>query len=200
MLCTCIYFLEIGSFDGDEMSDPPHDPGVYPDDYDQEMADALEDEAGGVAERRADPAPHGAPVPYFARLSRPETIYRMELGNQLCGLISDVGIRPAHYREIQGDDILLRMWRGMPRDMYSLMRHVVGATKTITRMRRIVRSYRCSQVATRDGQSASSDSDASRDSSPSGSPDDQHEAPLAASDTSHHGDEAGPSSAYVKLM
>ena len=81
----------------------------------------------------------------------------------------------------------------MPCDMYDLMRHVVGATTDVTRLRRIVRSYRCSRAVARDGQSTSSDSDASRDHSPCGAPDDQHEAPLVASDTSHHGDEAGPS-------
>ena len=54
-MCTCIYFADIGSFDGDEMPDPPHDPGVDLSDYDQEMDDAPEDDAGGVAERRADP-------------------------------------------------------------------------------------------------------------------------------------------------
>ena len=60
MLCTCIYFADIGSFDGDEMPNPPHDPGVVPDDFDQEMANALDG--------RDDPhAPHGAPVPPFAR-------------------------------------------------------------------------------------------------------------------------------------
>ena len=132
MLCTCIYFANIGSLDGDEMPDPPHDLGVDPDDYDKEMADALEDEAGGAVERCVDPAPHGAPVPPFARCGRPETRYRMELGSQLCRLISDAGIRPTHYREIQGDDRLLRMWIGMSREMYSLIRHVVGDTTTVT--------------------------------------------------------------------
>ena len=75
MLCTCIYFANIGSFDGDEMSDPPHDPGVDPNDYDQEIADAPEDEAGGAAERRVDLVPHGAPVLPFVRHGRPETRY-----------------------------------------------------------------------------------------------------------------------------
>ena len=153
MLCTCIYFADIGSFDGDEMSDPPHDPGVDPNDYDQEMADAPDqDEASGTSERRVDPhAPHGAPVLPFARRGRPETRYRMELGSQLCGLISNAGIRPAHYREIQGDNRLIQMWRGMLRDMYSLMRHVVEATTTVTRLRRTVRSYKRSRSATLDG-------------------------------------------------
>ena len=78
----------------------------------------------------------------------------------------------------------------MPRDMYGLMRHVVGATTVVTRLRRIVRSYRRSRAAARDGYFASSDSHASHDRSPRSALD-EHEAPLATSD-SHHGDEAGP--------
>ena len=151
MLCTCIYFADIGSFDGDEMSDPPHDRGVDPDDYDKEMADVPEDEADGTAERRVDPAPHGASVPPFARRGRPETKYRMDLGSQLCGLISDAGIRPAHYKEIQGGERLLWMRRGMLRDMYGLMRHIVVATTAVTRLRRIFRSYRRSRDVACDG-------------------------------------------------
>ena len=101
MLCTCIYFADIGSFDGDEMLDTPHDPSVDPDDYNQKIADAPnQEEAGGITERCADPVPHGAPVPSFSRRGRPEARYRMELGRQLCGLISHVGIMPAHYKEI----------------------------------------------------------------------------------------------------
>ena len=133
MLCTCIYFAEIGYFDGKEMPEPPYDPGVDPDD-DQDMANAEDDhdqhEASAV-ERHA-PA-HGAPVPPFARRGRPETRYRMELGNQLYALIVDAGIKPAHYRDIHADDRLFRMWRGMLRDMYDLMQHVVGATAAVTR-------------------------------------------------------------------
>ena len=56
---------------------------------------------------------------------------RMELGNQLSALIVEASIRPAHYRDTQVDDRLLRMWKGMPRDMYSLMQHVVGATTMV---------------------------------------------------------------------
>ena len=132
MLCTCIYFADIGSFDSNEIPNPPHDPDVDPDDYDQEMANVLEDEAGGTTERHADPALHGAPVPPFARRGRPETRYWMELGRQLYGLISNASIRTAHYREIQCDDRLLQMWRGMPRDMYGLMWHVIGDTTSVT--------------------------------------------------------------------
>ena len=82
----------------------------------------------------------------------------------------------------------------MSREMYSLMRHVVGATTTVMQLRRLVRSHRHSRVAAHDGQSANSHSDASRDRSPCGTLDDQDEAPLTTSDTSdHHGDEVGPS-------
>ena len=115
----------------------------------------------------------------------------MELANQLYAFIVDVGIRPTHYRDIHADDRLLRMWRGMPRDMYGLMRHVVGPTTAIARLRRIVHSYRRSRAVAHDGQSVSSDSHASHDRSPRGALD-EHEAPLVASD-SHHGDEVGPS-------
>ena len=143
MLRSCVYFADNGSFDGEEMPGPPHDPGVDPDDDDQDMADAEhahdEDEAG-AAEKHA-PAHYGAPVPPFSRHGRPETRYRMELANQLCALIVDAGIRPAHYREIQADDRLLWMWRGMPHDMYGLMRHV-RATTVVMRLRRTVCSYR----------------------------------------------------------
>ena len=69
MLCTCIYFTEIGSFVGEEMPGPPHDLGVDPDDGDHNMVDVEhdhdEDEAGAV-ERHA-PTHHGAPVLPFAR-------------------------------------------------------------------------------------------------------------------------------------
>ena len=91
MLCTCIYFAYIGSFDGEEMPGPPHDPGVDPDDDDQYMDDVEhdhdEDEAGAV-ERHA-PSHHGVLVPPFARPGRLETRYRMELANQLYALIVD---------------------------------------------------------------------------------------------------------------
>ena len=111
---------------------PPRDPGVDPDDDNQDMVDADddhdEDEAGAV-ERHAPT--HSAPVPPFARRGRPETRYMMELGNQLCALIVDAGIRSTHYRDIQADARLLQMWRGMPRDMYNLMRHVVGAMTVV---------------------------------------------------------------------
>ena len=106
MLCTCIYFADIGSFDGEEMPDPPHDPGVDPDDDDQDMADVPEDDQdeneADAAERHAPT--HVAPVSSSTRCGRPETRYRMELGNQLCALIIDAGIKPAHYRDIQAND------------------------------------------------------------------------------------------------
>ena len=75
MLCTCIYFAEIGSFDGKDMSAPPNDPGVDLDD-DQDIPDADDHEAG--VER---PAPAGAPVRPFSRCGRLDSKNRMELGD-----------------------------------------------------------------------------------------------------------------------
>ena len=85
MLCTCIYFADIGSFDGKEMLPPPHDPSVDPDD-DEGMRDA-EDHQEASAER---PSPAGAPV--RGRLS--DDRYRMEFGDQLITLIVEAGINP----------------------------------------------------------------------------------------------------------
>ena len=100
------------------MSEPPHDLGVDPDD-DQDMANAkYHDQDETDAKRHALV---GAPIPPFARHSRPDTRYRMELGNQLSEFIVEAGIRPAHYRDIEADDKLLRMWRGMSRDRKSVV-------------------------------------------------------------------------------
>ena len=146
MLCTCIFFAEIGSFDGEEMLDPPHDPSVDPND-DQGMP-YVDDHQEASVER---PAPAGAPVLPFARRGRIDARYRMELGNQLSAFIVEAGIRPAHYRDIQANDRLLWMWRGTSCDMYNLMWHVVGATIVVTRLRRTICSYRRSRAMARDG-------------------------------------------------
>ena len=79
------------------MSGPPHDPGVDPDD-DQDMVDVEDHDQDDAGAERHPPA--GAPVPPFARRGRPETRYRMELGNQLSALIVDAGIRPTHQKDI----------------------------------------------------------------------------------------------------
>ena len=74
-MCTYIYFADIGSFDGEEMSGPPHDPSVDPDDDDdQDMADAKHDhdEHEASAAKRHAPAHHGTPVPPFSRRGRLE--------------------------------------------------------------------------------------------------------------------------------
>ena len=94
-MCTYIYFSNIGSFDGDDMPTPPNDPGVDPDD-DQEMADA-EDWAGANI-----PAPHVAQVPAGVR-GRPNTIFRMDLGEQICQLLVEEGVKLATMREIRAD-------------------------------------------------------------------------------------------------
>ena len=82
MLCTCIYFAYIGSFDGEEMPTPvPHDLGVDLDD-DQGMPDAEDHQEAGARRNR-----------HYAR-------YQMELGDQLSALIVELGISPTHYRYI----------------------------------------------------------------------------------------------------
>ena len=78
MLCTCIYFADIGSFDGEEILEPAHDPSVDPDD-DQDMEDAKDHDQEVRGEIHA---PHaGTPVPPFSRRGRLDTQYRMELGD-----------------------------------------------------------------------------------------------------------------------
>ena len=74
----------------------------------------------------------------------------MELGDQITALIIEAGIRPAHMKDIQADGRLLHMWRGMSRDMYRLMRHVVGAMTLVMQLRRIVPHYRHGQDAEHD--------------------------------------------------
>ena len=91
----------------------PHDPGVDLDD-DQGMVDAEDHQEAS------------------ARRGRHDARYRMELGDQLSALIVEASIRPAHYRDIEADDRLLQMWRGMLHDMYSLMQYVIGVTKNFT--------------------------------------------------------------------
>ena len=128
-MCTCIYFADIGSFDGDDMPTPPHDLGVDLDDN-QDMADAEDHDQEAGGERHA---PHvGTPVPPFCRHGRPDTRYRMELADQFNALIVKESIRPTHYRDIQANDRLIWIWRGMPRNMYILVRHVVGVTTAVT--------------------------------------------------------------------
>ena len=72
MLCTGIYFAKIGSFDGVDMSAPPHDLGVDPDD-DKGMPDAEDHQEAGL--ERPDPV--GVPVLPFSRRGRLDTRYRM---------------------------------------------------------------------------------------------------------------------------
>ena len=147
MLCTCIYFADIGSFDGEEIPPPPPDLGVDPHDEDEGMPDIAEDNQEVGPDQR--PTLVGGLV-RGRRLS--DARYRMELGDKIIALIVEAGIKPANFRDIEADDRLLRMWRGMPRDMYSLMWHVVGVTTTFTRLTRTVARY--DRATAHDGQSA----------------------------------------------
>ena len=113
----------------------------------------------------------------------------MELGDQLTTLIVEVGIRPAHMRDIKADGRLLQMWRGMQCDMYMLMQHVVGATTLVTQLRRTVGRYRHGRDVAHDRKSARSHS-SSHDFSPRAAPNEQ---PPLASNNSYHGGEVEPS-------
>ena len=137
MLCTCIYFADIGYFDGEDMPAPPHDP-VVDLDGNQDMPDVEDHQEAGAESF----ALAGVSIPPFSRHVRLDSRYRMELGNQLTALIFEAGFRPATMRDIQANGRLLNMWRGMPRDMYNLMRHVVGATTLVTWLRRTIARYR----------------------------------------------------------
>ena len=126
-MCTCIYFADIGSFDGEEMPPPPPDLGVDPHDEDEGMPD--------ITENHHEAGPYQRPAPVGALMRGrclSDARYRMELGDQLIALIVEAGIKPAHYRDIEADDRLLWKWRGMPCDMYSLMWHVVAVTTAFT--------------------------------------------------------------------
>ena len=101
------------------------------------------------------------------------------------------GVRSATIREIQEDDRMIEMWRGMPRDMLTLMWHVIGATGLVARLRRALRHRRG-----RDAIRRLLSSDASSDDHDHGS---DHRSPhardeqLATSTSSHDHEKAGPS-------
>ena len=111
------------------MSPPPPDPVVdLDDDAEGMMPDiAREDQQEAGTDQRLAPA--GAPT-HGRRMS--DARYRMELGDQLSAFLVEAGIRPADFKDIEADDKLLQMWRGMPHDMYSLMQHVIGVTTAFT--------------------------------------------------------------------
>ena len=113
----------------------------------------------------------------------------MELGDQLIALLVEAVICPADFTDIEADDRLLQMWRGMSRDMYSLMWHVVGVTTTFTQLTRTVARYE--RAAAHDGQSVRrSIPSTSHDHSQPCTVPDLHVEPPVASTSSHHGDEA----------
>ena len=93
MLCTCIYFVNIGSFDDEDMPTPPHDLGVDTVD-DHGMPDVEDHQEAGV-ERSA---PASAPVPPFSRHGRLDSKYTLQLGDQLTPLIVEAGMRPTTIR------------------------------------------------------------------------------------------------------
>ena len=118
------------------------------------------------------------------------------MGDQLSALILEASIKPADFIDIEANDRLSRMWRGMPRNMYSLMHHVVGVTTTLTQLKRTVTHY--DRAATHDGQSARRIIPSSHDCSQPRTAANLHEPPLAST-SCHHGDEARPSTTCTNI-
>ena len=61
--------------------------------------------------------------------------FRMELGDQLSSLLVEEGVCPTMMHQIMEDPRLLDIWRDIPRDMMSFMRHFVGVVRILV-MRR----------------------------------------------------------------
>ena len=95
MLFTCIYFADIGYFNGEDMPAPPHDPGVDLDE-DQDIPDVEDHQEAGVEV----PSPSGASVLSFASHGRLDIRLRMELGDQIYALNFEAGVRPTTMRDI----------------------------------------------------------------------------------------------------
>ena len=66
---------------------------------------------------------------------RPDTRFRLELGDQISTLLTKVGIFPDLMRDIREYPILLDIWRDMPHDLMPLMRHIVGAFRVLAARR-----------------------------------------------------------------
>jgi hypothetical protein len=48
-------------------------------------------------------------------MHRPDTRFRLELGDRLCALLVEVGVLPVLMRDIREDPMLLELWREMSR-------------------------------------------------------------------------------------
>ena len=84
---------------------PPPPPNLV---VDLDDLDAEDQQEAGVDQR---PTPPGASA-RGRRMS--DARYKMELGDQLIALLVEASIRPTDFTNIEADDRLLQMWRGMP--------------------------------------------------------------------------------------
>jgi hypothetical protein len=62
---------------------------------------------------------------------RPDTRFKLDLGDQLSTLLTKVGVCPTLMRDIRADPTLLEIWREMSRDLMPLMCHIVGAVRIL---------------------------------------------------------------------
>jgi hypothetical protein len=106
-----IYFADIDTFIGDVPPPPTND--------DEEMM-------------------HEAAMGHIPRVQIPcgmhrrlDTRFRLELGDRLSSLLTEVGVLRALMREIKEDPTLLDIWREMSRDLMLLMHHIVRVSRLI---------------------------------------------------------------------
>jgi hypothetical protein len=66
---------------------------------------------------------------------RTDTIFRLELGDRLSVLLTEVGVCPALLQDTREDPTLLDIWREMLRDLMTLVHHIVGDAKLLTARR-----------------------------------------------------------------
>jgi len=66
---------------------------------------------------------------------RPNTRFRLELGDRLSTLLIEVGVCPALMQEIMEDPTLLEIWRQMSRDLNPLMLHIVRVARLLAARR-----------------------------------------------------------------
>jgi hypothetical protein len=66
---------------------------------------------------------------------RLDTRFRLELGDQLCALLVEVGVHPVMMQDIREYPMLLDIWREISCDMMPLMHYIVRSTRILAERR-----------------------------------------------------------------
>ena len=122
-MCT-IYFVDIDTFLGDVPPPPPYADEEIPEDVTGQVTRV---QISGDMRHRS------------------YTRFRLELGDQICALLVELGVHPVLMQDIKANPMLLDIWRDMSRDMVPLMCHIVRATRLIT-VRRVVDDTHSSSI------------------------------------------------------